>query len=963
MDWWLFTFFIGAILSLFLSIVPTLFYLFLIILLAIAMILYKPLRKTSGLLFGMTWMLFNGWQYQHQWQVNQLNPLILAKTSHRVEGEVLTLSSTPVSEPFHLSKSPDTLSTTLTIRQRFNFKIKRLNHQGVIVPFVVRLSWENAPFKLAQGQHVILNVKFKPAHGMENKGGFSYKTWLRSHDIIATGYVINRLSKSRKAKTQKLENQKNSSQKNDIETNEFKNHALQKNGIYISDNISDNIFNNISDNISENTINKVSNNDISWRQQLYDQYKALLYHSDSNNTSNTQGLSHTLSPLLLALGFGDRSQFTTQMWQILQNTGTGHLIAISGLHIGLVATGSFILLLWLIRLLPLHLFIGKVSYRNKLAKRALNPLLSLNMRYFAILFSLSIAFFYGYLAGFSLPTIRALIMIMLYWLARLVGIKLSLTRWFLLTLFIIVLIKPFSLITGSFWLSCYAVLVIFIATWRYKQHLQSNTHHAELSRSLVNKVWFFLKGLVIIQLVLLIALMPLSALLFQQISVVAFAANVVAVPLMSFIIIPLTLFSLIFLPISHFISLGLSELALECLSGLWVWLTYLNQFSWAKQSISSTHFLWLFAFTFFAIFYVLCFRHSVGLFPQKIVINRNKTHQEKRKVAANLSITFVFTVVFFLAISLSVMNILGYSIWEKTASIDDLENKQLISKQSINKPLVNKSLIIKKSAENPWQLVMLDVGQGLSVLIIRNDRAILYDVGASYPSGFNMADAVIYPYLRHRGITSIDKVIISHDDNDHAGSFERLTALLDIKEVITNIELNAHDKKKNSQAEFIRSGCDLGDEFIWQGLSFKVLSPNKKAISTKDNDKSCVIELSDGQHKVLLTGDISKKVEKQLLTRYPKLTTDILIVPHHGSNTSSSEHFLTTLSPQLALVSAGYLNRWKMPTQKVVNRYDKLNIPLINTAEVGEITLLFSDKEMIKLQTYHDDYRPFWFVK
>ncbi len=166
----------------------------------------------------------------------------------------------------------------------------------------------------------------------------------------------------------------------------------------------------------------------------------------------------------------------------------------------------------LLRLLPLSLFVQ--SYK----------LQTTNFRYYAIGLSMMAAFSYGYLAGFSLPTVRALVMLSFYWLIRLLALNISVTRWLLLTLFIITLTTPFSLFTASFWLSVYAVTVIFLTLWRFKNIL--NTGHI---------FWRFIKGLIVIQLSLTVMLLPISAVFFQQVTLVALFANIIAVPWMSFI--------------------------------------------------------------------------------------------------------------------------------------------------------------------------------------------------------------------------------------------------------------------------------------------------------------------------------------------------------------------------------------------------------------------------------------------
>jgi competence protein ComEC len=254
-----------------------------------------------------------------------------------------------------------------------------------------------------------------------------------------------------------------------------------------------------------------------------------------------------------------------------------------------------------------------------------------------------------------------------------------------------------------------------------------------------------------------------------------------------------------------------------------------------------------------------------------------------------------------------------------------------------------------ESADNtPWQLIVFDVGQGLSLLIQRDSKTILYDTGAAYPSGFNMANAVILPYLQHIGVAQLDKMIISHSDNDHAGGLAEIQESIVVNELI----YNGKQIPKNAV-------CLQGKSFIWQSLHFKMLWP--KDIVSKENDDSCVLLISDGKRSVLLTGDISKKVEAALLQQYPKLNADILIVPHHGSKTSSSDLFITTLKPSVAVVSAGYLNRWHMPVTEVVQRYQQHHIKLLTTAKSGQIIFTMSE-QYITQRSYYRDLWPFWFA-
>ncbi len=807
MDWWLASFFIGSILSLFLPIVPDLFVLFLLILLSITLFSYKPLRLSSGLFFGASWMLLNAFHYQNLWQDNNLNSLELAAAPQWVKGQVSSLQSS--ANPIQITSNKKSL--------RFNLNVTHVNSKKLNTIIKIRLSWKDASFSVQQGQVVELKVKFKPAHGLANLGGVSYQTWLRSKRIIATGYVIK-----------------------DKDNYVFK---------------------------TQNSI----------RQQLFNTYKGLLPE-------------HDLSPLLLALGFGSRSDLNQQLWQVLQTTGTGHLIAISGLHIGLVATGSYFFIMLLIRLLPLSLCNNLRLFQT------------INIRYFVIAVSLGVGIIYGYLAGFSLPTIRALLMLSIYWLSRVLSLHISIKRWLLLTLFLLALMTPFSLFTASFWLSVYAVTIIFLTLWRFKSVLNRG-----------NAVWRFIKGLFVIQLSLTLMLLPISAVFFQQVSLVALFANLVAVPWMSFFSIPLCLLSVFAMPFSESLSQFLMTCCLDSLQSLWHYLSYLSQQTWAVVKLSNMDIKLL----------VLLGIISICWLFQLPIMNNYFIHNQKKQM-----------IKFFVAISCS--NLLFFVVITKTLNTNALNT---IS-SNIN--------VLEKADYTPWQLVVFDVGQGLSLLIQRDSNAILYDTGAAYPSGFNMADAVILPYLQYSGVAQLDKLIISHSDNDHAGGLTKIQESIVLNELIYN----------NKQAPK-NAVCLQGKSFFWQNLHFKMLWP--KNIVSKENDDSCVLLISDGKHSVLLTGDISKKIETALLQEYPKLSTDILIVPHHGSKTSSSDLFITTLQPSFAVASAGYINRWHMPVTEVVQRYKQHNVKLLNTAKSGQIIFTMSDQGISKRSYYHDLW-PFWFA-
>lgn len=850
MDWWLLTFFLGAILSLFLAEVPTLFQLFLLVFLAMAFYCHQKLRASVGLCLGALWILTQAYLYHNQLPAAVID-LMQAKQSFVVEGQVLNIQVTPLNvlnENVTVNASRPSLPKSLNIRpqhsisKRINLLVSKVNNKSLDRPFVIRLSWRKPSLVLAQGQKLSVKVKLKPAHGLANLGTFNYVSWLKASNIVATGYVINPNKNNREQLI-----------------------AVDKNNVV--------------------PVNKT------FRQDLLDQYLVL-------------SPNHKMTPILLALTFGERSLLNNEYWQVLQVTGTSHLIAISGLHIGLLAGSSFFMVMFIMKKLPL----SDPRWQR------------INMHYIAIAVSMLLATLYAYLAGFSLPTQRALVMLNLYWCSRLLGVNFSTKRLLLITLFIILIISPFSVLTASFWLSFYAVIIIFITLWRFNSLLYQGS-----------ALWRFVKGLLIIQLALTLMLIPVTAIFFQQISIVSLLANLIAVPWVSFISIPSALLSVLLMPLNAQLAQWLMLLSVQSLSWLWHFLEFVSKIPNALIPLS--------------------------LNQQLSVI-----------MLSSISLIILYLSPFMISqlIKKIIISILVFGLIASVAnnSVDLSANQDVIVSE--------KDKVTQ--AYQPWHTVFFDVGQGLSVLITRNKKAILYDTGAAYPSGFTLSEAVILPYLQYSAIKKLDKVILSHSDNDHAGGIRILIENITIDEVISNDKniLNAINNPVVTNQRFVShnilKNCDTKHSFIWQGLTFTMLSPlapgdfNEAFNHGKQkNDDSCVILVSDERgHKLLLTGDISTKVEQQLLTLYPQLSADILQVPHHGSSTSSSQAFIEQLAPQVAVVSAGYLNRWRMPVTAVSDRYRGNNITLLTSAELGQIIITINESGIIE-RNYVEDLRPFWF--
>ncbi|SCM54200.1 DNA internalization-related competence protein ComEC/Rec2 [Hafnia alvei] len=229
----------------------------------------------------------------------------------------------------------------------------------------------------------------------------------------------------------------------------------------------------------------------------------------------------------------------------------------------------------------------------------------------------------------------------------------------------------------------------------------------------------------------------------------------------------------------------------------------------------------------------------------------------------------------------------------------------------------------KKSDDGDLRVHMLDVGHGLAVLIERRGNAILYDVGNKWDGG-DIATSEIIPYLRWHGLV-LDGMVISHSDSDHSGGRYSLSHAFPLAWV------RSPDPRDFS--------CHIGSDWVWQGVRFTVLWPPRQIAVPKNND-SCVVMVVVGARKILLTGDIETEAETQLVQRWKKqLKADLLQVPHHGSNTSSSSLLLRTVEPKEAISSSARFSPWHFPSPKVTARYRNQSIHWHDTAHAGEVIM------------------------
>ncbi|MGC1547167.1 MAG: DNA internalization-related competence protein ComEC/Rec2 [Rhodanobacter sp.] len=235
-------------------------------------------------------------------------------------------------------------------------------------------------------------------------------------------------------------------------------------------------------------------------------------------------------------------------------------------------------------------------------------------------------------------------------------------------------------------------------------------------------------------------------------------------------------------------------------------------------------------------------------------------------------------------------------------------------------------------ATGAFQAWMLDVGQGLSVVVRTRGHALVYDTGARFPSEFDLGEAVVIPSLHALGIDDLDMLMVSHADNDHAGGAGAVAA--------------AFPQARRYAGEPERmplpmDPCLTGQAWQWDGVRFRVLNPTTAQPGAKDNDRSCVLLVEGAGGRLLLTGDIGMAVEPPVAAALGPGPAPVLQVPHHGSRTSSSAGFIGAVQPELALVSAGWRNRFGHPRPEVLQRYAAAGVPVLNTATSGAIAVDF----------------------
>jgi competence protein ComEC len=254
-----------------------------------------------------------------------------------------------------------------------------------------------------------------------------------------------------------------------------------------------------------------------------------------------------------------------------------------------------------------------------------------------------------------------------------------------------------------------------------------------------------------------------------------------------------------------------------------------------------------------------------------------------------------------------------------------------------------------RPAQGEVWLTLLDVGQGLATVVETENHVFVYDTGPRFGESFDTGEAVVEPFLRYQGWSRLDLLVVSHGDNDHIGGARSLTEAVPVARVLTGVPQKMSWMKTEP--------CLRGEHWNWDGVRFEVLHPHANEAT---NDGSCVIRITGPGGAFLLTGDIEAPAEQALVASGEDLHARILVVPHHGSKTSSTEPFLDAVSPEFALFPLGYRNRYRFPHPVVVERYESRRIQRLDSATSGAIMMRVKPSGDLEVVSWRDVARHYW---
>ncbi len=571
-------------------------------------------------------------------------------------------------------------------------------------------------------------------------------------------------------------------------------------------------------------------------------------------------------PLIASLLIGNRGHLSSRHWEVLKATGTIHLVAISGLHLGLVALGA-----------------------GFVARRLLLAISTYRMSEDSVRFGVFLAVvlcctLYALAAGFTVPTRRALVMVTVGGWLLLMARQVSAGHSIVIALGLVLLLDPFAPLDQGFWLSFGAVSVLICV----------------FAGRLGGTGW--LAGLVLAQGAVFAGLWPILEVTGQGQPVAGLLANVLAIPWVSLVVMP----ALIAGGLAVALFPGISSLVVPAMDSvlgvMWTFLEWFAGMNWLNVE---------------------------GTLPEIAFLG--------------LLVMLIITVPIRLFRTTGTFFVLAWVI--AASAPTDTGNPRIASPEV-----------------RVW-----DVGQGLSAMLRAGDKVLLYDTGPEVKGVFSAAESVLLPNLRALGIRRIDTLVISHADSDHAGGIGLLIDEFEIGRILTG-EPEAVREKLDRRSEGreplkVQVHSCAGEENLTNELSLSFWQANGRL---NGNDASCVLIARDKKSGIewIFPGDISTATESLYLrASEKKLAANppaelVLIAPHHGSKTSSSTAWISALSPDTVIYTAGYRHRYGHPHRDITARYREAGVEAFNTACSGALVMTISGDAVKIQESRHQG--PFW---
>ncbi len=588
--------------------------------------------------------------------------------------------------------------------------------------------------------------------------------------------------------------------------------------------------------------------------------------------------------VLKALLVGDRSEIQGPLRNAFQRVGVAHILAISGLHIGIIAMVCFFVLQKLLRLIKPLLWCARSDKTSALL--TIVPVI-----------------FYGLLAGMSPSTQRAVVMITLFlitFLGRDEHDPLNTLAWAAL---LILIISPPLLFSISFQLSFAAVFSILFGIRQLEPQRTS-----EISGSLFKRLKYRVLLFILISLLAILGVLPLTMLYFNQIAIIGIWANLLIIPLIGFMAVPLGLAAVFWLPIypwvaeiSIWASAAILSAALHIILGL-------ASFSWvAVKTFTPTH------------LEIACY---YGLLAGIIkLIGWRRRYPDNNPDASELKPAAVVMIVCLLILTIDTVYWLKDRFWH-----DDL------------------------------RVTMIDVGQGSSYLIeLPGGDCFLVDGGGfSDNSHFDIGARIVAPFLWHRKIMTVDTVVLTHPESDHLNGLVFIIDHFNVKHIWrTNDTADTRGWERFAEMAAkkrlpLDTFQDLPKKKFHDGVTFKILYPPGDYVDKRQyekwrgkNNNSLVVKMEFGRVSFLFTGDIMARAEKELIRLAGnELRSSVLCAPHHGSRSSSTEHFIDCVRPAVVLISCGHQNKFGFPHSSVLERYYRKGCKVLRTDFHGAVQVI-----------------------